>query len=233
MVLTDFDGTLSSIVDDPAAARPLAGVADALAALARRYALVGVLSGRPVEFLQSVLPSGLVLAGLYGLEISIDGERRDHPDADQWRAVIAAVAASDDVPPGVHVEAKGLSLTLHYRGAAELAAATAAWAAVQAARSGLVAREARMSVELHPPIEEDKGTTLRRLATGADAVCFLGDDRGDLAAFDALDLLAADGVRTLRIAVRSDEAPPELLERADLVVDGPAGALAVLRELLA
>ncbi|HEX7276713.1 MAG TPA: trehalose-phosphatase, partial [Acidimicrobiales bacterium] len=44
-VFSDFDGTLAAIVDDPAAARPLPGAADALEALARRFARVGVISG--------------------------------------------------------------------------------------------------------------------------------------------------------------------------------------------
>src|SRR5689334_8433560 len=39
----------------------------------------------------------------------------------------------------------------------------------------------------------------------------------DLAAFAALDQLAARGIATTRIAVRSDEAPAELLEAADMI----------------
>ena len=92
-----------------------------------------------------------------------------------------------------------------------------------------------MSVELHPPIEADKGTALAALARtvpGLGAACFLGDDRGDLTAFDALDRLAVEGVVGVRIAVNSQEAPEELLARADLVVDGPLGALGALRALL-
>src|SRR5205807_10586135 len=46
-VLCDFDGTLSPIVPDPATARPVAGALDALGALADRYAVVAVVSGRP------------------------------------------------------------------------------------------------------------------------------------------------------------------------------------------
>jgi len=101
----------------------------------------------------------------------------------------------------------------------------------QASQSGLEVRPARMSVELHPPVRVDKGTTLLELAEGLDAVCFLGDDHGDLAAFDALDRLAGARVATLRVGVQSAEGAVELLERADLVVDGPAGALQVIRAI--
>ena len=68
-------------------------------------------------------------------------------------------------------------------------------------------------------------------AAGMEAACFLGDDVGDLPAFDALDRLAAAGLRTVRVGVRTEEAPAALLERCDLVVEGPEGALAVLRHL--
>nr|MBA3955769.1 trehalose-phosphatase [Acidimicrobiia bacterium] len=47
----------------------------------------------------------------------------------------------------------------------------------------------------------------------------------------ALDRLAATGIHTVRVAVGSDEAPVELMERADWVVDGPVGALALLEAL--
>jgi trehalose 6-phosphate phosphatase len=106
-----------------------------------------------------------------------------------------------------------------------------AWTAQQADRTGLVSRAARQSVELHPPIEADKGTVLERLADGFRNVCFLGDDVGDLPAFAALDRLRRVGVVTLAVAVRSAETAPELLDAADVAVDGPAGALALLRRL--
>jgi trehalose 6-phosphate phosphatase len=233
-ILTDFDGTLAPIVDQPEDARPLDGVAELLAQLADRYALVAVLSGRPVTFLQEWLPSTVLLSGLYGLEVVRDGVRHDHPSGGMWREVVDDVAtvARAIGPADMRVESKGLSLTLHYRGHPELGAEVRELAERQAARSGLSVRTARMSYELHPPIDADKGTALHDLAGGLDAVCFLGDDRGDLPAFAELERLAADGVTTARIAVRSDEAPDELLDAADLVVDGPEGALELLRWLV-
>jgi trehalose 6-phosphate phosphatase len=123
-------------------------------------------------------------------------------------------------------------LTLHYRGHPELEGAVREIAERQAARSGLSIRPARMSFELHPPIAADKGTAVRDLADGLAAVCFLGDDVGDLPAFAELQRLADEGVAAVRVAVRSDEAPEELLEAADVVVDGPEGARDLLQELL-
>jgi trehalose 6-phosphate phosphatase len=233
-ILTDFDGTLSPIVDEPESARPLDGVPALLDELAHRYAVVAVLSGRPVTFLQQFLPSSLLLSGLYGLEVVRDGRRNDHPSGGMWREVIDDVATVSRAngPTGMRVESKGLSLTLHYRGHPELEAPIRALAERQAARSGLSIRPARMSFELHPPIAADKGTALREVAAGLAAVCFLGDDVGDLPAFAELERLTRDGVATVRVAVRSDEAPNELLDAADVVVDGPEGARDLLQELL-
>jgi len=233
-VIVDFDGTLSPIVENAAAALPHTDVPGLLVRLRDRFGLVAVVSGRPVEFLLPLLPTGLVLAGLYGLELVVDGERRDHPQAGNWREVVDDVAGLAEVrgPRGTVVERKGLSLTLHYRTVPDQAAATAAYAAEEAQRSGLVARPARMSWELHPPIDVDKGTAVLDLVGDRQAVVFAGDDVGDLPGFDALDELAGRGVATMRIAVDSAEAPLALLERADIVVDGPDGLVALLESLL-
>jgi trehalose 6-phosphate phosphatase len=89
-----------------------------------------------------------------------------------------------------------------------------------------------MSVELHPPIDEDKGTVLTRLAAEhTGPVVYLGDDVGDLPAFAALDTLEASGRTVWRVVARSEEMAPELAEQADLLLDGPVGVLALLNRL--
>jgi trehalose 6-phosphate phosphatase len=185
-----------------------------------------------VAFLEAHLPSTLELSGLYGLETVSAGVRSEHPGAAGWRAAVdlAAVEALERLPASL-VEAKGLSLTLHFRTHPELAEQVLAFAGDVSGRTGLALRTARRSVELHPPVAVDKGTALIELAGGLAAAAFIGDDAGDLAAFDALDELARAGTATARVAVRSPEAPAGLLERADLVVDGPAGVVALLRSL--
>jgi trehalose 6-phosphate phosphatase len=240
-LFTDFDGTLSDVVDDPAAAPPRADAVALLEALAERFVVVGVLSGRPLSFLEPLLPNpAIALAGLYGLEMRVRGKRVDHPSGGVWREAVADVVASAACgPAGMRPEAKGVSLTLHYRGNPEIADAVTTWAERQARRTGLVMRTARMSVELHPPIDVDKGSTILTfvrelsLKRPLSNVCFLGDDAGDIAAFDALDALAADGLHTVKVAAMSPEAVPELLDRADMVVDGPEGCVGVLRTLSA
>lgn len=234
-IFVDFDGTLSEIVGEPSAARPVDGAPDVLARLAQSFGRVAVLSGRPVAFLEQFFSDSVVLAGLYGLETVVDGQRHDHPLGGAWREVVDDVAsvAIARGPDGMRTESKGLSLTLHYRGRPDIEPAVKEFAEAQAARSGLECRPAKMSFELHPPIPADKGTALLDLSDGLTAVAYAGDDLGDLPAFDALDQLRSVGTETLRIAVRSDEAEDALLSRADVVVDGPSGTVAFLSSLLA
>ena len=233
-IFSDFDGTLAPIVDDPATSRALEGAVDVLADLARRYRRVGVISGRPGSFLAAQLGGrGLLLSGLYGLETVDDDGVHATDEAEGWRDAVEEVVsrAEAELGQGADIERKGLSITIHYRNDPSRQSDVEAWTAEAADSSGLVVHTARMSVELRPPVESGKGMVLAEAAAGLGAACFLGDDRGDLDAFDALDRLAAGGASVVRVAVTSPEAPPELLDRADLVVEGPEGAVDVLRAL--
>ncbi len=232
----DFDGTLSPIVEDPVAARALPGVPDLLARLAARLGLVAVISGRPVSFLQSVLssPPGVRLVGLYGMEeIGTGGSRTVAPDAVPWEGVFRAVVAEAraEAPPGIYVEPKGLTVTLHWRRAPEAAGWVASFASRQARARGLRVHPGRRELELRPPLELDKGTVVRSLAAGFVAVAAFGDDIGDLPAFAALDDLAASGAAVARVAAVDDESPAAVRERADVVVEGPPGVVALLEQL--
>jgi len=229
-VFVDFDGVLSEIAPTPDAAVIRPGVADLLTHLDERLGCVAVVSGRPVAFLDPMVPSEIAVVGLYGLERRVDGAAVVSPDAERWRPVVAdAVAAAETTFGSDVVEPKGLSLTVHYRGAGVDAEEMGRWVDAHADASGLHARRAKQSYELHPPVDLDKGTAVRELANGYSTVAYVGDDLGDLPAFDALDELEAAGVDVTRVAVRSDEAPAALLDRGDVVVDGPAGAEQWLR----
>ncbi|MGH9224361.1 MAG: trehalose-phosphatase [Acidimicrobiales bacterium] len=234
-VFTDFDGTLSPIVEDPDTANPLDGATDALGAVARRFARVGVISGRPARFLRRhVGVEGVSLWGLHGLETVEGDEVVVMAGVEPWRAVVAAAAAAarTDLAGVAGVEDKTYALTLHFRRSPAAEQEVARWAERQAAATGLAVHGARMSYELRPPVPHGKDVILEGAARDLVTACFIGDDLGDAVAFDALDRLAAgDGLAAVRIAVASEEAPAELLSRADLVVDGPAGVVDLLWQL--
>jgi trehalose 6-phosphate phosphatase len=239
-ICIDFDGTLSPIVEDPDTARPLPGVVDLLRDLAGRYRAVAVISGRPAAFLaEHVAAPGVRLLGLYGLETVVDDRVIADPEAEAWRPAVRAAALEAAQHPavtgsGAWLEDKGLALGMHLRRVADPSAwigPLGAAAEELAGRHGLTVVPGKLVFELRPPIQRDKGDALRLVLddTGATLAMMIGDDLGDLAAFEAIDELPASGRDGVRVAVRSPEAPPALLSAADLVVDGPEG----VRDLLA
>jgi trehalose 6-phosphate phosphatase len=236
-VLTDFDGTLSPIVEDPALAHPLPEAPGVLRSLAQHFALVAVVSGRPVSFLTQRLAAAgpaVRLFGAYGLEWIEDGETRRSGAVEPWLGAVAQVveaARSEFGAEAVGIEDKGVSVTVHWRQAPDAGSRAWDFARDWSRRTGLMLQPGRMAVEFRPPVGIDKGSVVEELARGCAAACFAGDDAGDLAAFAALDRLASDGTRTVRVAVTDEETPPELVAAADVIVRGPAEALDLFRTL--
>ncbi|MGH9088682.1 MAG: trehalose-phosphatase [Acidimicrobiales bacterium] len=237
-LFVDYDGTLAPIVDDPAGARPVEGVREVLAGLGRRLAMVVVVSGRPATYLRDHLGTtpGVHLAGLYGMEeVTAEGGVHRSAAAAGWEPVVTEVArrASAAAPPGLEVEPKGLSVTLHWRRAPEAEAWATATARREASATGLALQPGRMAVELRPPTGADKGTVVAALGAGHAVVGYFGDDLGDLPAFDVLATMALGGTVVARVAVSGGDSPPAVAAAADLVVDGPSVAVELLRLLAA
>jgi len=219
-ILLDVDGTLAPIVAGPENALIPDETRAELARLAARYALVACVSGRPGAEVERMLGvPGMAIVGEHGLELE--------PDAAAWAERIRRFARGVDWPS----EAKPLSASFHFRRADDEAAARAYLTRVaeDAAAAGLVPRWGRMVLEVRPPVDAHKGTAVRTLVAraGVRRALYAGDDRTDVDAFDGLDGLELG----VRVAVASAEAPPELLEAADVVVDGTEGVLELLRAL--
>jgi trehalose 6-phosphate phosphatase len=240
----DFDGTLSPIVEDPQAARPLPGIVELLGPLAERFAAVALVSGRPAAYLaEHAAARGARYLGLYGLQEIREGQLRVDPRLKAARpAVLAAGKALRNAAAvrdsGAWLEDKECAVAVHTRRLAD----PGQWAGPidQAARkiAGQYALEVipgKLVWELRPPVRRDKGDAVRRVVaeSGARDVVVVGDDLGDLPAFSAVAQLAGQGHKGLRVAVRSEEAPPQLLAEADLIIEGPAGVLDFLQQLAA
>lgn len=241
-IAVDFDGTLAEIVADPATARPLPGATRVIAALAKRFAKVAVVSGRPIAFLVEQLAfdgatNSIELFGQYGLEHRLsNGTIVGPPQQGRYtEAVDAALAeARARAPRAVIVEAKGIALTLHWRKAPADKDASIALGRELAERHGLHAREGKMAIELVPDPTQDKGEAIRSFFSELAAGCVLGDDVGDIPAFRAArEEERSRGFEAVLVVAESSEVPPELLELADARVDGPQGAIAFLEALAA
>lgn len=235
-LLLDFDGTLTPIVADPAKSVLASDVAASLGHLAARMAVVAVVSGRPAAFLvERVAVAGVRRLGLYGLEeADDDGVVHARAEAEAWRPTVeqARVRLQEmaaDVP-GAWVEAKGLSVAVHWRQAADHDAAAAALSepvAELARATGLALEPGKLVEELRPPIAWDKGSVVDALADEAALahVAYAGDDLGDL---PALRAVRARGGVALAVDY-GRETPPEVVAAADFCLKGSEG----LAELLA
>jgi trehalose 6-phosphate phosphatase len=128
-------------------------------------------------------------------------------------------------------------VAFHWRGARDEAAARTAVERIadDAEDNGLLTHWGRKVLEIRPPVPIDKGQAVRELVRrkAVQTAVFGGDDATDLDVYDVLGELRDEGVLTAAVCVgvRSDEGPPAIVERADLVVEGTEGFGRVLEVL--
>lgn len=198
-VFSDYDGTLSEIVDDPDSARLTDGAGAALTRLAGRCP-VAVLSGRDLtDICTRVGVSGIWYAGSHGFELT--GPDGTHHENDAAASAIPLLADAAEalrsqlgVFDGVVVEHKRFGVAVHYRNARREQVGPVTGTVRAAGRHyTLRVTTGREVIELRPDVDWDKGRTLRWIidhVTGGDAgpllPIYLGDDITDEDAFDAI-----------------------------------------------
>ena len=201
-VLLDFDGTLAPIVPTPDQAILPEAVRGTIERLARTPdATVAIISGRALgDIRRRVGLPGLIYAGNHGLEIAGDAWVWVQPEANAARGLIGPLCghliARLRAVPGVIVEDKGLTASIHYRLTPHPYLETVRSAVFEEAErnGGLLVRKGKKVLEVHPRVEWNKGSSVRWiLARGSDerwredaAVIYAGDDRTDEDAFLAL-----------------------------------------------
>ena len=235
LLFADFDGALAPVYDNPAAATLSAEVRPLLADLAaRRTVTVTVVSGRSAADLRGRADlAGVIVAGNHGLEIA--GPEWEHvdPAVAETRPAVAALAAALHKPleevPGVYIEDKGLSVSVHFRHVdpdRHEAVRNAVHGVLSNSSHPFVLTTGRLVYDLRPRVYWDKGALVRWVSAHVgqpDALAvFVGGDATDEEAFHALP----DGV-TVRVGPGAETA-------ARYHLDGPDGVrkfLAWLREV--
>jgi trehalose 6-phosphate phosphatase len=247
----DFDGVLSPIVPDPSAAVIHPDGPDTLVQLAPRVRAVAVITGRParqavslgrLDEVADALPEGatLLVLGQYGNE-RWDSASREFvspppPEGlgdflDELPSLLLENGAGE-----AFVEHKGIAVAVHTRRLRDPQAAFARlFPALSAAatRYGLGVEPGRLVVEVRAPgMHKGEAVRLVRQEVGADGFVFAGDDLGDVEAFTAVAELREAGAPGLLVCSGSEE-QKALVALADIVVDGPAGVMRLLRQLAA
>ena len=193
MLLSDFDGTLTPIVDRPELAVLAPGVRQTLVELTGHQKFIfGVISGRSLPDLQDKFGiPGMIYAGNHGLELSGPGLEFVHREADGMRQILCEVfeilKRELGNMPGVVLENKGLTLSVHYRLAPEasvgqiqeLFGATVSPLVVD---GQLKTSEGKKVLEVRPNVDWDKGKAIAHIQGyhhQAKLTVFFGDDLTD------------------------------------------------------
>ena len=214
LIVTDYDGTISPIVADPRQAQPVPEVLEHLSDLVTLTAGVAVLSGRTEKSLRGFLPvPGVILIGENGVEaLTPDESARLREFRARARAAVARW-------PGVVIEGKPASLSVHFRSQPEVAADLEVALAELIAGSGLMMVANRMVFD----IQSRRGSKVRTICRlmremRPAAVLYAGDSRDDAHVHRCLRTAHTAG---LCIGIRSTEMPDGLFKNADLILDGP------------
>jgi trehalose 6-phosphate phosphatase len=226
LIASDYDGVMARLRDEPSAAVPEPGVAEALTRLTGIDGVtVALVSGRGVADLQAT--SGFVgpyrWVGSHGAEFDgpLTGELADRRDAlvERLSPVVAGT-------PGARLEVKPASVAVHVRQVQDRTAASALLAAAESlADPSLTLKPGKDVLEM-AMTDADKGDALRRLREElrSAGTLYLGDDVTD-----------EDGFRALGpddVTVKVGEGPTDARYRvADL--DGVLALLHRLGDLLA
>ncbi len=243
-VLLDIDGTLAPIVRHAADAHVPEATRSLLIEIAKRYRIVGCVSGRRAGTARQIVAIGTIAyIGNHGGELLLPGATRPELDSNlaAWAPRVRAFAAAAHTPERqrlrIRGEDKDTIAAFHWRGAPNEEAARVAVAEIahEASEQGFVVHWGRKVLEVRPPVELHKGLGIAALLRDRpiSAAVYVGDDTTDLDAFRGLRALvqSTELECAICVAVGSDETPPELASEADLLIDG-AGVRGLLEALL-
>ncbi|MDD4931756.1 MAG: trehalose-phosphatase [Candidatus Colwellbacteria bacterium] len=174
LLLADYDGTLTPIVDKPEMADLTEDTRQLIRSLAHQHHLtLGIISGRALaDIKDKVGISNLIYAGNHGLEIEGPGISFVNPMAEELKPIIRVMhyflSRALDSIKGVFVEDKGLTLTIHYRLAekhrtGEVEEVVKQVAGGAEAMGKTVVTPGKKTYEVRPAISWDKGKAIKLL----------------------------------------------------------------------
>jgi trehalose 6-phosphate phosphatase len=231
-LLTDIDGTLSTIAPTPDVATLYPGIKELLIQYVQHCKIVAAITGRvSSDAYRMVGIPGIIYIGNHGLEQL--NTRVAPPIAtvvpqslSSQRAIEEALdnAERELSPqfPGMLVEHKGISGSIHYRLVAnpgEARVAIVNFLQPLAQHDKFRIMDGKMVVELRPSIHVNKGTAVSSIVSeyNLKGALYLGDDTTDIDAFQQIHTL--DGKREclgIAVSVLHPEAPDILRSESDI-----------------
>jgi len=239
LLLVDYDGTLTPIVDRPELAVLDHDTKKLLQKLSRnRHYTIGIISGRALSDLKSKIGlDDLIYAGNHGLEIEGLGSSFLEPVAAEMQPLLdmlhKALSATMKGIRGVFIENKGLTLSVHYRMAEDKEEVKVKDAFHRVTHpldltGKIKITQGKKVYEIRPPVDWNKGKAVAWLVAKLKdssrkrriLPLYLGDDLTDEDAFKLINkiggisiIIGSDSPNSeARYFLKSPEEVTELLE---------------------
>ena len=229
-LVLDFDGTLSEFVSVPEDAAIHPDALPPLRQLAERLRLTAVVSGRAaLDVQRRASIEGVVYVGNHGAERIVDGVMTAESGAAESEQLLQSMLeslarAADD--PGLALENKRYSASLHYREASDESAVIERLKAALTSMTDLAEFDifwGNKLLEIRIRNGVNKGVALDWLIEKwrPESVVFLGDDTTDADALQALQKRKASGaIDGFGIAVIQNGTPASVFDSADYSLNG-------------
>ena len=206
IILTDFDGTLTPIQKHP----DLAALSEEIRQILIKFShnkeiFLGIITGRSLKQIKKLVHIRDVLyVANHGIELEGPGIRSTCPEAKKARSTLwhiyMKLFKSLKHIEGMHIEDKGLSISLHYRAVKKKGDVEYITSTLHDITKPFLDRKmlsmntGKMVYEIRPPVEWNKASTIQWLLThyfpvefSEDALLiYLGDDKADIEVFDSL-----------------------------------------------
>jgi trehalose 6-phosphate phosphatase len=232
IIITDIDGTISSIEPLPHQALITDNMKEILNNIQLKFKLLAIITGRSLEdALEMINIPGILYIGNHGMEYLRDNEIvTDKKTLDYIPKISEIHNELKNEPnikiPGIILENKRACISIHYRSTKD----------PQSARKtilktlnnietpeGLQIKEGRKIIEVKPIIGNDKGKIINKIAKNyhAKKLIYLGDDVTDVDAFQEISKLSNEKIIDgTSILVQSNETPEFVKKNVEYYVDG-------------
>ncbi len=225
-IATDFDGTVSEIMPVQAQATINKKSKALLAKLENNYRIVAVVSGREVKQLAGLVGlNGLYYVGNHGAEYLSNGYYCIAGEALKYKPEIENIhktALNHFNSNSYYIDYKKFSLAVHYRRHPNPKQAKEELLETLSplTKPGLKLSQGRMVYDVSVK-SINKGLAVEHIVDEFNLANFIffGDDKTDVDAFKKMNELKNKGLNVIKVALASNESPPDLLEHADLTVD--------------
>jgi trehalose 6-phosphate phosphatase len=231
IIVTDIDGTISTITPLPHQAVITPDMKGILNEIQRKFKLLAIITGRSLEdALKMINIPDILYIGNHGMEYQRNNEIITDKKILSYIPQINNLhdklkQESHTKIPGIIIENKNTSISIHYRSTKDPKKARKI--IIQTLKNienikELQIKEGKKIIEVRPPIGNDKGKIINKIVKnyGGNQLIYLGDDVTDVDAFKEISKLSNEKeIKGTSILVQSNETPEFVKNNAEYYVN--------------